>query len=281
MKIETFLSRFGGEFISSRSNGTVSLYAKLADKKHRDENRLFLSEGIKLAEEALLHSHVEAVVFSEGAVKGESERVLALAENAKRQGVRIIAAGGPAFDKLSSEKSPQGVIAVSRYMERHDNTDADFSAWQKGKRILILDRVRDPGNLGTIIRSAAAMGFDGIVAVECADIYNTKTLRASMGALFRCDIFQTSEPVSLIEKLKVSDRRVLAASLGTVSYTLGETELLENDCIVIGNEGHGIEESVLAACSAALKIPMTEGSESLNAAAAAAVIMWEYHKTFR
>jgi len=129
-----------------------------------------------------------------------------------------------------------------------------------------------------MIRSAAALGFTGILAADCADLYSTKTLRASMGAVYRCDCFFTEDPLSEIEVLQEKGRRVLAAALGEVSYTLGEIELRETDCIVIGNEGHGIRREVLDACDASLKIPMTEGSESLNAAAAAAIIMWEYHR---
>ncbi len=279
MKFETFLNRFGAEAISSRANATVTAYAKLSDKKHREESRLFLAEGVKLTEEALLHADVEAVVFGEDAIREARPEVLALAEAAHEKGVRIIAAGAPAFDKLTTEKAPQGVIAVVRYIERHAPA-APFLAWQRDRRIVILDHIQDPGNFGTILRSAAAMGFLGIVAVGCADLYSTKTLRASMGAVFRSDVYVSSDPLSDVLALRGAGRRVLAAALGAVSYTLGEISLAESDCIIIGNEGHGIDEHLLAASDASLKIPMTEGSESLNAAAAAAVIMWEYHKTF-
>ncbi len=280
MKTETFLNRYGGEAISSRSNGTIAAYAKLSDKKHREESGSFLAEGVKLAEEALLHAEVEAVVFSEDAIREERPEVMAIASDASDKGCRIIAAGVPVFDKLTSEKAPQGVIAVVKTMERHLSC-LPFEEWQRGKRIVILDHIQDPGNFGTIIRSAAAFGFDGIVAVGCADVYGTKTLRASMGAVFRSDIYRCDAPVEAVETLRAGGRRVLAAALGHVSHTLGEVSLAESDCIVIGNEGHGIGEALLDACDAALKIPMTEGSESLNAAAAAAVILWEYHKTFR
>jgi len=281
MKIEKFNTFYGADFISSRSNGTIVTLSKLSEKKHRDENRLFLSEGVKLAEEALLHSDVQYLIFSETAVAEEKKEVLALADTAAKHSIRIITAGEPAFAKLTSEKSPQGVIAVSRYMDRHVSASVtDFTAWQKNRHILILDHLQDPGNLGTIIRSAAAMGFTGILAVGCADLYNAKTLRASMGAVFRCDIVQSVSPEEEIGLLRKEGRRVLAAALGTVSYTLGDINLLDTDCVVIGNEGHGISDALMNACDASLKIPMTDGSESLNAAAAAAIIMWEYHKIF-
>jgi len=281
MKTERFIEQYGGEFISSRSNGTIVALSKLSDKKYRFESQLFLSEGIKMAEEALLHSVVDTVIFSEDAVKEGRDGLLAIAEKASLAGARILIAGKPAFDKLTSEKAPQGVIAVSRFMERHRSSEsADFLEWQRGKRILILDTIQDPGNMGTMIRTAAAMGYTGIVTVNCADIYSAKTLRASMGAVFRCDVFDSLSPVTHIGLLRESGRRVLAAALGEVSCMLGETTLLADDCVVIGNEGHGISEEILASCDAALKIPMTEGSESLNAAAAAAMIMWEYSKVF-
>lgn len=234
-----------------------------------------------MAEEALLHSVVDTLVFSEDAVKEGRAEVLALAEEGKSHGARLIVAGAPAFDKLTSEKAPQGIIAVSRFMEKHTSSRAvDFSEWHKGKRVLILDHIQDPGNMGTMIRTAAAMGFDGIVAFGCTDIYSAKTLRASMGAVFRCAVYQSQDEISDIAVLRRDGRRVLAAALGEVSLILGEAELFEDDCFIIGNEGHGISKEVLAVCDASLKIPMTNGSESLNAAAAAAMIMWEYGKHF-
>ncbi len=281
MKTEHFIAQYGGEFISSRSNNTIVALSKLADKKHREEQRLFLSEGIKLTEEALLHSKVDTIVFSEDAVKEGKPELLALAETGNGCGARLIVAGLPAFEKLTTEKSPQGVIAVSRFMDCHKSShETELSSWHKGKRVLILDHIQDPGNMGTMIRTAAAMGFNAVIAASCADIYSPKTLRASMGAVFRCDVLLTNDPVSDIEVLRRDGRRVLAAALGRVSLTLGETPLYESDCVVIGNEGHGVSGEVLSACDASLKIPMTDGSESLNAAAAAAMILWEYYKKF-
>ena len=282
MKIDYFTDKYRADFISSRSNGTIVSLSKLSDKKYRDESRLFLSEGIKLAEEALLHSEVAYLILCETAAAGDKKEILALADSAHSKGVHTIVASEPAFAKLSSEKAPQGVIAVSRYMDCHVSADTmDFSIWQKDRQIILLDNIQDPGNLGTIIRSAAAMGFYGIVTINCADIYSAKVLRASMGAIFRCNVYQSNSPIEEIKLLQKKNRRVLAAALGEISYTLGEINLMKSDCIVIGNEGHGIDEKILSACDAALKIPMTDGSESLNAAAAAAIIMWEYHRNFK
>lgn len=280
MNVDYLKENYGAEYISSRVNNTIVALSKLSDKKYRDDARLFLSEGTKLSEEALLHSEVVKLVLCETALNDCKN--VSLLNAAAKKAIPILITGESAFSKISSEKSPQGIIAVSRYMERHASRDSiDFSVWQKGKRILILDNIQDPGNLGTIVRSATATGFYGIVTINCADIYNPKTLRASMGAIFRCNIYQSCSPVEDIKILQNHNRRVLASALKGQVLNLGKCELLESDCIVVGNEGHGVAENILSVCDAVLKIPMADGSESLNAAAAAAIIMWEYYRNFQ
>lgn len=280
MNVDYLKENYGAEFISSRANNTIVALSKLSDKKYRDDARLFLSEGTKLSEEALLHSEVVRLILCETALNDCKN--VSLLNAATKKAIPILITSESVFSKISSEKSPQGIIAVSRYMERHASKESiDFSSWQKGKRILLLDNIQDPGNLGTIVRSATAMGFYGIVTINCADIYNPKTLRASMGAIFRCNIYQSCSPVEDIKILKNHNRRVLASALKGQFLDLGKCELLESDCIVVGNEGHGVAENILSVCDAALKIPMADGSESLNAAAAAAIIMWEYYRIFQ
>ena len=142
------------------------------------------------------------------------------------------------------------------------------------------DCVRDPGNLGTMIRTAAAFGFDRIILGDCADLYHPRTVRASMGALYRMriDVCTRMEPV--IRALQLHGHRVIAAALQENSLTLGRDPLCADDCIVIGNEGHGVSPQVLGCADAVVKIPMEPDAESLNAAGAASVLMWEYYRTF-
>jgi len=271
-----FTNRFSAEYISSRTNPKTIMFSKLQSPKARHEERLFLAEGVKLSLEALSYSECEYVVFEESfAVRcGISEEIAA---RANELGVRVILMSDSAFEKVSTEKSPQGVIAVVKYMDKLHVSDV-FSEWQKGRRIIMLDEIRDPGNLGTIIRSAEAMGYNGIILAGCADIYNPKTIRAAMGGIFRLPAFVTNNGAECVRIMNNSGRRTLAAALGEHTMKLGEYEIADLDCIVIGNEGHGISSDVLAECTACVKIPMSGLAESLNASVAASFFMWEYSR---
>lgn len=281
MKIEAFLEQYGARYFASRANGTVTALSGLTNKKRREEARCFLAEGVKLSQEALAQAEVPALVVSETAAEAEKPELLRLVSDAAGRGVPILALSEPAFLKLTTEKSPQGVIAVVRFPNRHTSCAVtSFDSFQNGRRLLMLYHLRDPGNLGTVLRSAAALGIDGIVTVSCADLYNEKTLRASMGAVFRTAVFDTDDPLSAITAMQKAGRRVLAASVLENAYSLGNFLLRKTDCLVIGNEGHGISPEVEQACDGSVRIPMTPGSESLNAAAAAAILMWEYYRAF-
>ena len=264
------------DYLSSRSNPRVAAAAKLADKKERERQAAFLAEGIKLAREALSSAprFVKEIFVSESAAE-TSEGVRALALEAAEAGVRVTLLSEPAFEKISTEKSPEGVIAAVGYLtELH--VRGDLSRWQENKRLLMLDEIRDPGNLGTILRSAEALGVHGVILSRCADLYQPKVVRAAMGTLFRLPVFLTDDGEAAAPALKAAGRRVLAASLGEHALTLGSYEIKESDCPVIGNEGHGLSTAMLESASASVRIPMSGCTESLNAAAAAACFLWEY-----
>lgn len=276
--LDNFLKTFRAEFIQSRTNPKTVAFSKLSDKKYRDKSGLFLAEGVKLTEEALKYADaVDTVIFSQSAVERHDDRIVRLAETANELDIRVSVFADSAFEKISTESAPQGVIAVVKYLDDlHQNTD--FEKWQKGKRLLMLEEIRDPGNLGTIMRSAEAMGVDGVILSGCADLYQPKTVRAAMGTLFRLPAFITNDGVSCVEIMKQNDRRVLAAALGEHTLTLGKYEIYPTDCPVIGNEGHGIPQEMIEKCTACVKIPMAGNTESLNASAAAACILWEYFR---
>ena len=248
-------------YISSRTNPTVQLLASLEKKKYRDETGLFLCEGKKLCREALGRCRVKYAVLREDKSSGE------LLELCEKSGGEVVILSEGAFSKISSDSAPDG-IAFAVFCE--ENSDMSF----KGERIVMLDCVRDPGNVGTIIRSAAAFGFDRVILSDCVDIYNAKTVRSTMGAMFKMKFTVVPSSDGIIEVLKGEGRRVIAAALGESALTLGTSQLFPGDCIVIGNEGHGVSEATLKGCTDVIKIPMTDKTESLNAAIAASVIMW-------
>lgn len=276
MNVDYYVNKYNAEYISSRSNARVVLWGKLNDKKTRDENKLFLAEGIKLAGEALSYADVNKLVIAESALSS-GDTANQIIDIAYRKGINILILADHAFDKISTEKAPQGVIAVTKYMCQAQ-TDGDFAAWQENKRLIMLDGIRDPGNLGTIIRSAEALGVTGVILHDCADIYNNKTIRAAMGSLFRMPIYVTTDGEDIVRTMKSCGRRVLGASLGEHTLILGKYDIDQRDCPVIGNEGHGISSEILKECDYSLMIPMAGNTESLNAAQAATCILWEYHR---
>ena len=141
---------------------------------------------------------------------------------------------------------------------------------------MLLCSLQDPGNLGAVIRSAAAFGADTLIlSDDCADLYHPRTLRSAMGNAFRLKAYTVSDVVGTVECLREEGRRVYAAELREGAVSVEDVSFQRNDVLVIGNEGHGIPGEVSSACSGSVYIPIRDGVESLNAAVAAAVLMWE------
>ena len=143
-------------------------------------------------------------------------------------------------------------------------------------RIFALESIRDPGNLGTLIRSSVAFGVDVLViSSDCADLYNSKTLRAAMGTVFKQNIIIVDDMSTAANEMSRYSRKTYAAAWAKDAELLGRCELSTRDCIIVGNEGHGLSQKTIDACDDKILIPMTPNAESLNAAIAASVCMWE------
>ena len=271
------------EVITSRQNPAIKQVCWLLDKKGRRESGLFRFDGIKLFREAVACGlDIKQVYVRENAPVD----IRADVESAEREGRinarKITVVSEAVFEKISDEKSPEGIVTVAAFVKNkhmvlsHENA-SDYRI-DGGERVLVAESLRDPGNLGTVISSCATLGIDRlIISDDCADIYNPKTVRAAMGGLFRLniDIVPSERLMDVISALKESGRRVYATALRREARIIGELELASGDCFVIGNEGHGLSESVIDACTDCAIIPMSENSESLNAAAAAAICIWE------
>ncbi len=265
------------QYISSKSNQLVIRLAKLKEKKYRKAEGLFKFDGIKLFFEAANSgAPIEYVLVCESALG----KYCAEIEGATScQKLYVLA--DEVFSKLTDEQSPEGVITICSNLENIENIDdvSELSAKAFGKRVLMLESVRDVGNMGTIIRSAKAFGIDLLViSADCADLYNSKTIRASMGALFTQKIVWVSSIPQAVCAIKQNGSHVYAAALVRDAKKLGEVELKIGDAILIGNEGHGLSAESIDACDECLYIPMEAGSESLNASIAASVCMWELYK---
>ena len=145
-----------------------------------------------------------------------------------------------------------------------------------------MESVRDPLNVGAIIRASAAFGVDRVVlSDDCADVYNSKVIRASMGNLFGVRVDRVSDMQAAVAQLRSNGRRVFAAALESDAHRLGELEIKAGDCVIIGNEGHGLDKNTIEGCDGTVYIPMADGVESLNAATAAAVLSWEFFGVVR
>ena len=276
---------FEGEIIRSRQNKNVVELCKLSDRRAREKAHEFRFDGIKLLDEALKNGVALRAVFLRASEVDE------IVENLQKKHTkevfdkigRILVLADEIFDRISEEKSPEGVISVAKYIDKFQKNvtiynSADFLS-MKNERIVLLESVRDPANIGAIIRSAAAIGVDRlIISDDCADIYNPRAVRASMGTLFDQHIDRVADLPCAIRGLRESGRRVFAAALTDEAVRLGSFTVQKGDCVVIGNEGHGLTDQTVNACDGSVIIPMTARAESLNAAVAASVLMWEFSK---
>ena len=273
------------QIITSRQNPLIKYVCGLAEKKIRNKEGLFRFDGIKLLSEVLdSKAEIRYVVYREPASEGVSALVRQALDCGRISAEGVVAVSAEVFDKISEEKSPEGVVTVARMMEEtHISANASTAAELigDGERILIAESLRDPGNLGTVIRSCFALGIDTLVLTDdCADLYNPKTVRAAMGAMFKMRTVSvpTDRLSQFILALREKGRGVFATALSDSSKSIEETEFKAGDCFVIGNEGHGLSAEAVDSCTASVIIPMREGAESLNAAAAAAIAMWEMVK---
>ena len=255
------------EKITSRRNAGCIHVKKLgASRAYRSEHEEFVCDGKTLLREAIGSDAKIVSVFSLSPVTQQLP-----------EGTRVFDVSDDILDSLSALKNSQDVLFVCKMP---DNTDVNY---QIGTHIL-LDNIQDPGNVGTIIRSAYAFGIESVILTESsADPYNPKAIRASMGAIFK-QLVNILTPEALIS-LKQSGVRFIGTSSdrGFPEKTvvpLRETLKLNlnNSIIMFGNEGNGISEDMLALCDEMVTIPLATDCESLNVAAAASIIMWEVKK---
>lgn len=268
------------DIISSRNNDTVKWAASLADKKGRSESGAFIAEGEKLSLEALRRGLPVTHIF---VMEGKEERIMQLlspfVDLPEYSDCQVITLSESAFSKISTEKAPQGIISVIKHLDFFKNMDIiykeDFFI-PRGERALSLYSLRDPGNLGAVIRSAVAFGVKHIIlSADSADIYNPKTVRAAMGTMFGVKVSIVSDFASFVEAAKANGRAVYAAELTDNAKSIKEIGLSGDDIFIIGNEGHGIPREISSLCTSSVYIPISDGAESLNASVAAAVFMWE------
>ena len=271
------------QIITSRNNPLVKWACTLTDTKGRNASSSFMIEGEKLTYEALETGlPITNILISESKKERIFERIKKHDASEIHKNVSVTVLSDDAFNKISTEKAPQGVISIIKHLDFFNKLDIiykeDFFLREDEKAIMLCS-VRDPGNLGSVIRSSVAFGVQHVILTsDCADVYNPKVARSAMGSLFRIKITIVDDALSLISALKEQGRRVFAAELTEDAISLGNARITSSDIVIIGNEGHGIPKDISNECTSSVYIPISNKTESLNASVAAAIFMWEISK---
>ena len=274
---------FDREIITSRNNQLVKWVAALADKKNRKESGYFMAEGVKLTREAFEAGlSVEYCIVTENKKSAICEFLSDFESDVRYEKCRVVTVSDSVFEKISTEKAPQGVISVIKHLDFFRDMDIIYKEeffLKPEEKAIFLFSLRDPSNLGAVIRSSVAFGIDHIIlSDDCADIYSPKTVRSAMGSIYRVKVTTVKNVPSFIKAAQENSRRVFAAELSERAVSLHDVGLIGSDIVMIGNEGHGIDPEISALCDGSVYIPISKKTESLNASVAAAIFMWEQSK---
>lgn len=248
--INIILRKMGDNmFYSSTSNSKIKELAKLKNKKYRDSNKLFLIEGKHLVMEAYKSGCLKEILLLEGLSLDIDIPINYISENVLKY--------------LSSLHSPSGIIGVCEIKEND----------LKGDKLLLLDNIQDPGNLGTIIRSAVAFNIDTIVTDKCVDVYSDKVVRSSQGMIFKVNVVN-KDIKEVIGDIK-GDIPIYGTKVNGGNLIKNVTNR-DKFAIIMGNEGQGVSKDILDLCDEYLYIPMNGECESLNVGVATSIILYEF-----
>ena len=252
--------------ITSKDNEQVKHIRKLKEKKYRDEYNEYIIEGIKLIEEAIEEkAGIKTIVVCDDCAKNEKLDSKLLYEVAKYNCIYV---EEKVFKSISDVQNHQGILAV---MSKEVNNKIDY----KEDLIVVLDDIQDPGNLGTILRTLDSANIKQIiVSNKSSDVYNPKVVRSTMGAILRVNVIESKSLQDTLKELKNHEFEIVATSLDTKNsiYDID----YKKKAIIIGNEANGVSKEVLELADEKIKSPMLGKTESLNAAVATSIIVYEY-----
>ena len=247
--------------ISSKDNKIFRLCEQLSHKKYRDKLGLYLIEGENLLEEAVKNGAAIKTVLMcrdyRGSLFGTEDKAFCLSDKL--------------FEQLAQTETTQGIMAIVEKPE----LSPDLFLNRGGGNFIVLDRLQDPGNIGTILRTADAAGYElAIVMKGTADVFSPKAVRAATGSLFRMPVVFMDSVDELMEFTRAAGKKLVATCFDTDRYYYDEN-LKENIALIIGNEGSGISRELIECSDLKIKIPMHGNIESLNASVAAGILMYE------
>jgi RNA methyltransferase, TrmH family len=252
------------ETITSKDNQLIKEIKKLKEKRYRDEKGQFIVEGFRFCSEALMsHFEIPFLFISEGSLDRWKSFNL---ENKLQNSTKVYQVKDSVLKSICSTDTPQGVAAVASKANTDLRYDDGF--------YILADRIQDPGNMGTIIRTAHAAGASGVITTEgTVDIYNEKTMRSTMGSIFHIKVIEDSD-LKIIKELKNRGFKLVVSTLDT-DKNFFDVSLKDNVIIAVGNEGNGISDRVQSIADIKVKIPMPGGAESLNVGVAASIMIFE------
>lgn len=255
------------QVITSKDNDIVKKIRKLKEKKYRDEENVYVIEGVKVLEEAINENvNIKKIVICDDCMEAGAISQNLLYEIAKYDCIYV---SQKVFSVLTDVVAPQGILAIIEKPSK--NQDIDLEA----DLILALDGIQDPGNLGTILRTADSVNLKQIIVTKnTADAYNPKVVRSTMGAILRINIIETDDLVDTLKRLRKNKFKTVVTSLETDNsiYDIDYNKKV----IVIGNEANGVTREVQKVADYKVKIPMLGKTESLNASVATGIMLYEY-----
>lgn len=258
--------------ITSIKNPLVKEVKSLYRKRERMKNRSFIIEGIKIIEEAINNNYrVKNIIYTDRLLntKDGSE----FFKNIEHMN-NLVYVPDNIFKEISDTENPQGILAIAKF-EFRDLSELND---KESPFLLFLDELQDPGNMGTIIRTADAFNIDGIILTDgCVDPYNMKVVRATMGSIFRLPLYYTSNSIDELNNLKKKGMKVYSTSLEE-SLPIFDIDYNSGVILVIGNESKGVSGEIFSLSDRLIRIPMPGKAESLNAGVAASIIMYEAMK---
>jgi len=262
------------EIINSWQNKWIKYIKSLQQRKYREKERVFLLEGIRLLEEAVMFSWpLQIVLYSPKIL--ENPRGSKLLENLQQQGNPLLCVAEGILEKIGDTQTTQGVLAVAR--EKAINWNL---IWERSSNplLVIIDGVQDPGNLGTIIRTADATGVQGILLTKgTVDLYNPKTIRSTMGSLFHLPIIKIDDLTQCLQQMKENKVKIIVGDLAAREYCF-QQEYQGPIAICVGNEGSGPSQELKEAAHQLVKIPILGQAESFNVAVAAGILLYEINR---
>ncbi len=239
------------DFITSLNNNLIKKASSLQEKKFRESSGLFLIEGYRNVRDSIGRIEIENVILSKSAFDKFGDEF-----------IDCVVASDNVFEKISTTFNSQGVVAIAKQKE-HVAKNSQYC--------LFLDRIRDPGNLGTILRTAVACGFEDVYCFSCVDVYNPKVVRSAMSAMTKLNVLECDEVI--LSHLDVYGYEILCADMdgdSIFNYTFKDKKV----CLIIGNEANGVSDTVKAKSTITVSLPMQD-IESLNAGVCASVMMYQ------